>query len=197
VSYGSLTWRTGNSKTLPLGLCSSFWPYHAVCRTRFLHWFKLLLMTALIAPSLLILKTLVIHPMSSILSPPQKASPSVMQRRLLPPPWRSCSQATAAQPPPPPWPSCSSQAGTTLAVTTPATLIPLGLTTGKATGQVIGHRTATLTGPATTQATLTALGLIPGRATEDKGSSLDVYNLVTDEGQVSQGSGGSSSSSKG
>jgi hypothetical protein len=196
VSYGSSTWQTGNSETLPLGLCSSFWPYHAVCRTRILHWFKLLLMTALIFPSLLILKTLVIHPMSSILSPPQKASPSVTQRHLLPPPWRSFSQATAAQPPPPPWPSCTSPAGTILAVTTPATLIPR-LTTGKATGQVIGHRTATSTSPVTTQATLTALGLIPGRATEGKGSSLDVYNLVTDDGQVSQGSGGSSSSSKG
>jgi hypothetical protein len=140
----------GNSKTLPSGLCSSFQPSHSVCHTRFLHWFKLMLTTAFIAPSSIILKTAVIHPMSSIFSPPQKASPPARQSHLLPFPWPSRSQAAAAQPRPP-LPSCSLPAGTTTIATTSATLTPLGWTTCKATGQAIGHhQTATLMGPAIT-----------------------------------------------
>ncbi len=155
----------GNSKMLPLGLCSSFWPSHSMCCTWFLHWFKLLLTTAFIAPSSIILKTVVIHPMRSILSPPQKASPPATRSCLLPPPWPSRIQDTTARPCPP-LPSSSSPAGTTLAVTTPVTLTPPGLTTGKATGQAIGcHQIATLVGPANTCKTLTPLGLVLGRAT--------------------------------
>ncbi len=141
----------------------TFLPSHSACHTWLSHWFNF--MTVYFAPLLVTLKTAAIHPTSSILHPPQKASPPVMRSHLLPPPWPSCSQAAAARPRPPPWPSCSSPAGTTLAAMIVVTLTPPGLTTGKAIGQAIGHWTATLTGPATTQATLTPLGLIPGRAT--------------------------------
>ncbi len=150
MSYKSSTWRTGNSKTLPLGLCSSFWPSHSVFYTRFLHWSKLLLMTAFIASSSIILKTAVIHPTSSILSPPQKASPPATRSCLLPPLWPSHSQAAAAWPCSP-LPSRSFPAGASTVATTPATLTPLGSTTGVATCQAIGcHQTATSTDPATT-----------------------------------------------
>ncbi len=180
VSYGSSTWQTGNSETFLLGLCSSFRPSHSVCCTRLSHWCKLLLTTAFIAPRSITLKTSVIHPMSSILSPPQKASPPAMQSCLLPPPWPSCSQATAAWPCPPPQLSCSLPAGTTTIAIIPATLTPPGLTTGKVTGQAIGcHQTATSTGPATTLSTLTPLGLIPGRATGPLGKAKEAAQAST------------------
>jgi hypothetical protein len=89
------------------------------------------------------------------------------------------SQAAAAQPFPPPWPSCSFPAGATLAAMTAATLTPPGLTTGKATGQLIGHWTATLGGPATTQAIHTPLGLIPGRATGSLGKAKEAAQAST------------------
>jgi hypothetical protein len=149
----------------PLALCSPFWPSHSMCHTWFSHWFNLLPTTAFIAPSSIFLKTAAIHPTSAISSPPQKASPPALQSCLPPPQWLSCSQTTTAWPCPPPQPSHSSPVGTTLAVTTPETFTPPGLTTGKVTGQAIGHWTATFTGLATTQAILTPLGLIPGRAT--------------------------------
>ncbi len=86
-----------------------------------------------------------------------------------------CSLASS-----PPWPSHSLTAGTTTLATTPATLTPPGLTTGKGTGQAIGcHQTATLTGSATTQATLTPLGLIPGRAMGPLGKAKEETQAST------------------
>ncbi len=145
VLYESSTWRMGNSETFPSGLCLPFLPSHSVHCTRLSHWFNFT--TVYVASLLITLKTVAIHPMSSILSQPQKASPPAMGSCLLPPPWLSCSQAAAAWPPP--WPSPSSPPGTTLAATIEVTLTPPGLTTGKAIGQAIGW-TATSTGPATT-----------------------------------------------
>jgi hypothetical protein len=160
VSYESSTWRTGNSKTFPSGPCLPFLPSHSVCRTLLAHWLNFT--TEYVAPLLITLKTAAIHPTSSILSPPQKASPPVTRICLLPPPWPSRSQAAAAQPPP--WLSCSSPSGTMVAVTIVVTLTPPGLIIGKATDQAIGW-TATLTAEAATRATLTPLGSTPGRAT--------------------------------
>jgi hypothetical protein len=142
------------------GLCLPFLPSHSVCCTRLSHWLNFT--TVYVAPLLITLKRVAIHPTSSTLSPPQKASPPVTRSCLLPPPWPSCSQAAAARPPL--WPSHSSPPSTMVAVTIVVTLTPLGLIIGKATGQAIG-RTATLTAQATTQATLTPLGSTPGRAT--------------------------------
>jgi hypothetical protein len=139
VSYGSSTWRTGNSETFPVGLCSPFQPSHSVCSSRLSPRLNLPFTTAYIAPLLITLKTAAIHPTSSILPPQQKASPPATRSHLLLPPWLSCSQATAACPRPPPWPRCFSPAGTTPAATAAATLTFLGLTTGKATGQVISY----------------------------------------------------------
>ncbi len=145
MSYESLTWRMGKSKTFPSWLCVPFLPSHSVCCTRLSHWFNFT--TVYIAPLSIILKTATIHPTSSILSLPQKASLPAMQSCLIPPPWPSHSQAAAAWLPP--WPSFSTPTGTTLAATIVVTLTPPGLTTGKAIGQAIG-RTATSTGPVTT-----------------------------------------------
>jgi hypothetical protein len=160
---------------LPLVLCFPFRPSHSVFHIRCSPWLNLPFMTAFITTSSISLKTVAIHLMSSITILPlsQKAILPATQSCLLPPPWPSCSQAATAQPRPPPWPSCCSPAGTTLAATTAATLTPLGLTTGKATGQAIGHQTATLVGPVTTQAIHTPLGLIPGRATGPLGKAKE------------------------
>ncbi len=176
ASYGSSTWRTGNSKTFPLVLlCLPFQPSLFAFQTLRSPWLNLHFKTELIATRSISLKTVAIHLMSSISISPlsQKAILPATQSFLLPPPWPSRSQAAAAQPHPPPWLSCCSPAGTTLAATTAATLTPLGLTTGKATGQAIGHRTAKLAGPATTQAIHTPLGLIPGRATGLSGKAKE------------------------
>jgi hypothetical protein len=150
-----------------LVLCLPFRPSHFACHTQFSPWLNLPFTTAFIAPSSISLETVAIHFTCSIyVSPPsQKAILPAMQSNLLPPPRPSCSQATAAQPHPPLWLSHCSPAGITLEATAAATLTPLGLTTGEATGQAIGHQTATLAGPAITQAIHTPLGLIPGRAT--------------------------------
>ncbi len=145
VSFESSTWRMGNSKTFLSGLYLPFLPSHSMFCTQLSSWFNFT--TVYIAPLFITLKTAAIHPTSSILSPPQKASPLVMQSCLLPPPWLSCSQAAAAWPPP--WPSCSSQPSTTFTATIVVTLTPLGLTTSKATGQAIGW-TATSVGPVST-----------------------------------------------
>jgi hypothetical protein len=150
----------GNSERFPSGICLPFLPSHSVCCTRLAHWLNFT--TVYLAPLLITLKTAAILPMSSILSPLQKASPPATRSHLLSPPWPSCSQAAAAQPPP--WWSCSSPPGTTVAATIVVTLTPSGLIIGKATGQAIGW-TDTLTAQATTQATLTPLGSTPGRAT--------------------------------
>jgi hypothetical protein len=60
---------------------------------------------------------------------------------------------------------------------TVATLTPPGLTTGKATGQAIGHRTATSMGPVTIQDIHTPLGLIPGRATGLSGKAKEAAQM--------------------
>jgi hypothetical protein len=140
----------GEPETFLLGLCLPFQPSHSVCHTRISPWFNLPFTTAFIAPRSITLKTAAIHPTSSISSPPQKASPPVMQSCLLPPPWHSCSQAAAAWPCPLPQTSCRIPAGATPVGTTPATPTTLGLTTGKATGQVMGHQAASLTSQVTT-----------------------------------------------
>jgi hypothetical protein len=150
VSYGSSTQWTGNFEMFPSGLCSPFRPSHSMCHTRFSPWFNLPFTTAFIAPRLISLKTVAIHPTCSILPPPQKASLLATQSCLLPPPWPSCSQAAAARPRPPLQPSRILPAGTTPVATTVATLTPPGSTIGEATGQAIGHQTAALAGPATT-----------------------------------------------
>jgi hypothetical protein len=110
----------GSSETFPSGICLTFLPSHSACHTWLSHWFNF--MTVYFAPLLITLKTSAIHPTSSILHPPQKASPPVMRSHLLPPPWPSCSQAAAARPRPPPWPSRSSPAGTTVAAMIVVTL---------------------------------------------------------------------------
>ncbi len=182
MSYGSLTWWTGNFKTFPSVLYLPFRPSHSVFHTRGSPWLNLPFTTAFIAPSSISLKTVAIHPMSSItISPPsQKAILPVTQSHLLPPLWPRCSQAAKAWPCPPLRPSCSFSTNTTSVATTPATLTPSGSTTGKATGQTIGHhQTATLTGPATTQATLTPLGLIPGRAMGLSGKAKEAAQAST------------------
>jgi hypothetical protein len=181
VLYQSLTWQMGNLEMLPWVLCLPFRPSHSVFHTRCSPWLNLPFMTAFIAPSSISPKTVAIHLTSpiSILPPSQKAILPATRSHLLPPPWLSCSQAAAARPHPPPWPSCSSSAGTTLAATTVVTLTPLGLTTVKATGQAIGHRTATLTGLVTTQAIHTQLGLVPGRATDLLGKANEAAQAST------------------
>jgi hypothetical protein len=94
VSYRSSTWQMGNSEIFPSGLCLPFLPSHFMCRTRLIHWLNFTIV--FIAPLLITLKTVAIHPTSSILSPPKTASPSAMRSHLLPPPWLICSQTTAA-----------------------------------------------------------------------------------------------------
>jgi hypothetical protein len=180
VSYRSSTWRTRISETFPSELCSPFLPPHSVCCTQFSYWFNLLLMTVFIAFRSISLKTVAIHPTSSILPPSQKAIPPATRSCLLPPSWLSRSQATAAWPHPPLQPSCSLPAGTTTVATTPATLTPPGSKTGKATGQAIDrHQTATSTGPAMTRASLTPLGLIPGRAMGPSGKAKEAAQVST------------------
>ena len=129
VLYESLTWRTGNSETFPSGLYLPFLPSLSMCHTRLMHWLNLNFTTVFGAPLLITLKTAAIHPTSSILSPPKKASPPATRSCLLPPPWPSCSQATAAQPPL--WPSCSSPPSTMAAATIVVTLTPPGLKLAK------------------------------------------------------------------
>ncbi len=94
VSYKSSTWQTENSETFPSGLCLPFLPSHYTCHTHLSHWLNFT--TVYIAPLLFTLKTGAIHPTSSILSLPQKASSPATRSCLLPPPWPSCSQAATA-----------------------------------------------------------------------------------------------------
>ncbi len=201
VSYGSLNWQTGNSEMFPWGLCLPFQPSHSVCCTRLSPWFNLPVTTAYIVPKSITLKTAAIHPMSSILSLPQKTSPPVTQSCLLPPPWLSRSQAAAAKPRPPPLTSRGIPAGTTPGAMTPATFTPLGLTTGKATGQAIGHQPDSyIDGPSNDLSNPHSPGLDPwqsnGSIGEGEISCLGIYDHKMDNGQVSQGSS-SSASSKG
>jgi hypothetical protein len=178
-------------------------------------------MTAYIAPRSITQKTAAIHPASSILSPPQKASPPATQSCLLPPPWPSRSQDAEAWPCPPLWPSCSSPDGTTLAATTVVTFTPPGLTAGKANSCSDNSSNlhspgldswqsnksggwsldSYMDGPSDNLSHPHSPGLNPWQSDrsvgEGKGSSSDVYNCMTDDGQVPQGSNGSSSCSKG
>jgi hypothetical protein len=147
---------------LLLGLYSPCRASHSVCCIRYSPGLNLLT-SAFIAPRLTIHR-IISHPISLTSPSQQKAIPPATRSCLPPPPWPNCSQVTAACLHPPPLPSHRLPAGTTTITMTQATLTPLGLTTGKATGQAIGHGpTAILADPAMTQATFTPLGWIPGK----------------------------------
>jgi hypothetical protein len=160
VSYGYLTWQMGNCKMLLSKLCSPCRSFHSVCRSRSSPHLNLLT-SAFIAPRSTI-QGIISHPTNFILPLQQKAIPPAMQSCLPPFLWPSHSQVAAACLCPPPQLSHRLPAGTTTAVTTQATLTPLGLTAGKVTGRGL---IAILADPAMTQATLTPPGLIPGKAT--------------------------------
>ncbi len=138
-----------------MGSCLPCRSSHSLCHTQSSPWFNLLTTNACIAPRS-IFQSQAIHSMNFISPPQQKAIPPATRSHLPPPPWPSCSQVATACSCPPPQPSCSLPAGTTTVATTQATLIPLGSTTGKVTGQAIGcGPTATSTDPVTAQAALT------------------------------------------
>jgi hypothetical protein len=195
-------WLTGNCMTSLLGPCSSCRSSHFMCLTQLT--LNLNLLTSAITALRSTIQGIIIPSMSFILHMQQKAIPPATQSCLPPPPWPSRSQVAAACLRPPPQPSCRLPALTTTAVMTQATLTPPGLTTGKVTGCgpiVISAN------PATTQATLTPPGLDPwqsnGSVKESEGresgvcSSSSVYYLEMDDGQSSQGSGGSGTSQQG
>ncbi len=160
VLYGYLTRLTWHCVTFLSEPCYPCRSSHFVCLTR--SSLNLNLLTSAVI-ALRLTRQGIITPFTNfILNPQQKAFPPAMQSRLPPPPWPSCSPVAKACLLPPPRPSHRLPACITTTVTTQATLTPLGLITGKATGCGL---IAISTDPAKTQATITPPGLITGKAT--------------------------------
>ena len=160
-----------------------------MCRTRFSHWFILLHTTAFIAPRSISLKTAAIHPTSSISLPQLKAILPATRSCLLPP-------LQPVWPCPPPQPSGSFPAGTTPVAHSP------GLDNWRSDRSSNRSSDSYIDGPSKNTSNPHSPGLDPwqsdGSIREGKGSSSSgVCNRETNNGQVSQGSNGSGTSSEG
>jgi hypothetical protein len=202
VLYGSSTWWMGNFETFPLVLCLPFKPSHSAFHTRCSPWLNLPFMTAFIAPL-------------SIFSEDRGNPPYEFHFHLAPvseiyPPSKTKSSSSSSM-------AESQSSHRSSALSSSVAKLQLfsrynscsndssnphspGLDNWQSDRSSNWSSDSYIDGPSDDLSHPHTPGLDPwkinGSVGEGKGSSSDVYNCKTDDGQVSQGSSGSSSSSK-